>query len=513
MTVKTEAIESFFSTFLPLPDERQSFTAKTAPIFLLPPLLLIIASYIRLRHPNLSLYWRAAFAIVGVPVIFRSCLSNYVDTTLSYRTLNFSSEMFCFVSGVAAYVFVMLFVELLLMGKEEDYDVNGAKNFELDHTKREITSLVRDGFTLQRPRCFPGTNVPLVLDILASLRGLGYGRGIDQGDLPYKAGYDALTKSQLLAKGSTYEARKIKWNACKKAARIFVVCYLILDFIESFYRRPEILTDDCKHGPCSIGESKKGRLGSAGPMILTALLGTYVVCVMQTVSSLVYLCALLPTRPSQIPITISRYEPLPFAHPHFSDSLRAMWGIHWHGFFRRFFLIFGYYPIRNLITTVGLPRKVGTAFGVLATFLISGLMHEMCLEAILPKFKVWDVDGAKIGRIRTSERGFGAQNFRSTQFFLIQGIGIIFEDIFTNIVEPRIAVIFSNHTTKLDKPQLFKGVLRRILGWIWCMTVMVYFGHMLLDIWLLHGIASAGITFQFTHPLTQIIVDLLPPVT
>lgn len=512
MTTMMNVIESFFSVFLPTPFERQPFTAKTAPILLLPSLLLIIASYIRLRHPTLPLFWRAAFAVVGVPVILRSCLSRYVDTSITCKTVNFSSEMFCFVLGVGAYVWVMLFLELLLMGKEEDYNVNGAEEYKLNHKKSEVISLAGDGYSLQRPRYFPGTSVPLVLDVLASLRGLGYGRGIVPESSLYKAGYDALAKSELLAKEPADEASKIKWDACKKACRIFIVCYLMLDLIESFYRQPEILTDACKYGPCSVDDAKYGRLGSAGPMILTALLGTYVVCVMQTVSSLVYLCALLPTKPSETPITISRYDPLPFAQPHLSDSLRAMWGVHWHAFFRRFFLIFGYYPARNLVTRLGLPRKVGSAIGVLTTFLISGLLHEMCLEAILPRFKIWDVDGAKIGRIRTPERGFGAQNFQSTQFFLLHGAGIIFEDIFTNFIEPQIAALFVD-TPKVGKPRLVKGAPRKILGWIWCMTVMVYTGHMLLDVWLLHGIASAAVTFQFTRPFTKFIIDHLPSIT
>lgn len=512
MTAMTEAIEAFFSAFLPKPHERQPFTIETTPILLLPTLLLIGASYIRLRRPNLSIYWRGAIAPVGVLIILRSCLSRYVDSSLSYKTLNFSSEMFGFVLGVIVFVFTMLYLELLLMGKEEDFNVNGAEEYETDDNKVEIAHLVTDGYSLQRPRFFPGTNVPLVLDMLASLRGLGYGRGIKQDSLPYKAGYDALSKSQVLAKEQTEKASKIKWDACKKAGRIFIVCYSMLDLIESFYRQPDILAESCKHGPCSIDDAKKGRLGSAGPMILTALLGTYVICVMQTVSSLVYLFALLPTTPSGIPITISRYEPLPFAHPHLSDSLRSMWGIHWHAFFRRFFLIFGYYPARKFAEKLGLPRKVGSTFGVLATFLISGFMHEMCLEAILPRFKEWDVEGWKNSAIRTPDRGFGAQNFRSTRFFLLQGVGIIFEDIFTNFVEPQIAIIFVG-ASKVDKPQLIRDTPRKVLGWLWCMTVMVYSGHMLLDTWLRHGIASAGITFQLTRPLTQMIINLLPPLT
>lgn len=536
-----DLIDRFWAAILPLPTDRVPYTLSTAPLMLTASLPLIAASYLRLRHPGLPLLWRMTFALIAIYATLRLSLSHYNPFTTTYVDGSVVSTIpVDFIMGAASGVWTLLILELMFASGEENYDVRGTEEYRRwsARTKRNGEQqngngpdhFPEHGYSLERPKYFPGASLPLEIDLLASIRGLGYGRGLDQRDMQFQAGYSAFIAAQELTKRPLSEAKQLKWTALRRTLRVTVLSYLLVDTIECFYRHPLIFPGVRNYQPCSIDDASHGVLGRVGPWAITVLLCIYLICAMQFASTASYVMSLLLTRAYDAPITISRFEPLTFYRPHLSTSLRAMWGIHWHAYFRRIFLVFGFSPGRRLGERLGLPRRVAVAMGIMATFLVSGLLHELCLEAVLPHFNQWDPAASKSGKIRTPQRGFGAMNFGSTRFFLAQGVGLIVEDVWASLIEPWLATTLfgkrnAKGTSDKEKPLLVTGKVRSVLGWIWCMSYMTYHGHDLMDVssfrwlvsasccltitfaqvWLHHGVATTTISAQFTRPFVRML--------
>ena len=166
-----------------------------------------------------------------------------------------------------------------------------------------------------------------------------------------------------------------------------------------------------------------------------------VVVGLQAFNAVLFLINLLFSRPSHIAITVSRWAPLPFRRPHLATSLSSFWSKEWHSFIRRTFLIFAYIPMQRLSITLGLPKRVGQAMAIIATFALSGLLHEGCLEAQMNQYydKALHTQhghtyvAEESSKVR-SRYGFGARYFSTTYAFTIQAFFVLLESFWLNII-------------------------------------------------------------------------------
>jgi hypothetical protein len=120
----------------------------------------------------------------------------------------------------------------------------------------------------------------------------------------------------------------------------------------------------------------------------------------------------------------------PFFHqPWMATSMRSFWGIHWHQFFRHFFIVVGARPGGVLLGQPG---------AIMGAFAVSGLMHIVCLWAT--------------GCVtRLSYQG---------GFYLLMGVGLILESKFERATGSRV---------------------RGFFGWLWAMAWMLSWGSRFLN--------------------------------
>lgn len=218
--------------------------------------------------------------------------------------------------------------------------------------------------------------------------------------------------------------------------------------------------------------------------------GVMIFVALQALYSLLYLLQLVFTRPANIPLTVSKNEPLPFYRPHSATSLASFWSIHWHAFIRRTFTVSVYKPIRRCSNYLGLPSKVGQMAAIIATFALSGLLHEGCLEGQVTHYHDKDLT-LRYGHLnlslasnqKQSRYGFGARNFLTTYAFTVQAFFVILEGFWLSGIEPRIAAfIWSRSGKKGSNDKLIHGAARDGIGWFWTMSCMVYSGYFLTDV-------------------------------
>ena len=123
-----------------------------------------------------------------------------------------------------------------------------------------------------------------------------------------------------------------------------------------------------------------------------------------------------------------RFAPM-FCRPWKSSSLGKFWGHDWHQWTRYTFSHFG----GEAIHWVTGSRRVGRVFG---TFLVSGLVHD-------------------IGIVKK-----GADPLRITMFFLMMGVGVALEGLWTKRTGLKVG---------------------GIIGWLWTVLWMLLWGNILVD--------------------------------
>lgn len=224
---------------------------------------------------------------------------------------------------------------------------------------------------------------------------------------------------------------------------------------------------------------------------MTLVVGVIVVVGLQGISSLIYTINLLITPPSKTPITVSRWEPLPFRRPHLATSLGDFWAKEWHAYIRRLFVVFAYKPVLRLSSRLGLPSFAGQSIGLLATFALSGLMHEGCVGGQTAQY--YDKAAQAQGHTYLADLsmdddvlklyGYGAQHFLTTYAFTIQAVFIIVEGAWTANIEPLLAPYLRSHRPVSKKvTNIVDGPLRSVLGWLWTMSCMMHSGYYLTDV-------------------------------
>ncbi|KZT08762.1 uncharacterized protein LAESUDRAFT_53649 [Laetiporus sulphureus 93-53] len=158
------------------------------------------------------------------------------------------------------------------------------------------------------------------------------------------------------------------------------------------------------------------------------LAGTLIICSLESGNDLISLFAvgLFESEPAAWP-------PL-YDSPWWATSLRDLWGRRWHQLLRHTFLIIGGYPGGWLFGRPG---------AVLGTFLASGVYHELSLGIAEP---------------------------RVTLFFVLNGVGILLEEVWERWTGRKMG---------------------GFVGWLWTAFWVIGVGQMCVDAWARSGLAGA----------------------
>lgn len=456
---------------------------------------ILLSAYIRIKYPNLGFHWKLIILLGCTLFVIHNNISRFTrfpwqkdgeDDTMGYYVI------IDVIAGGGIFGILTTVIDYLFLAREEDLDVKGANEYRKNLVDKYPTLSVEqlnklekelcDGGTFERPLYYPGTKNYYIKDLADATRGLGYKKGLNQKGLAvYEGGYSALIGAEKLENSDPQIAKAIKQVTIFRTFKTFLCCFLCLDFLESIISNKKILDS-------STNDHLSGLQAALHQTILpqpfatyfvVAVFGCAIVARLQAFSAFIYLIALILTKPTHIPITIGRWEPLLFAKPHFSTSMSDLWGTQWHGLIRRPVTVLFMRPCKSLAKRLGLPINLARGIGVILSFAYSGLMHEGCMEAIIPhvrnvkRFTQYDET-----TLRKMGYGWGANKYASTRFFVNCGLVIVVEDIFCSFIEPQIAFLLFG---KLGK-QIVSGKARNVLGWIWCMTCMMLLAVELVDV-------------------------------
>lgn len=143
--------------------------------------------------------------------------------------------------------------------------------------------------------------------------------------------------------------------------------------------------------------------------------------------------------------------------PYWATSLNQFWTVRWHQAFRHIFIECGGKPLTYLAGKVG---------GVIGVFLISGLLHDI---------GCWGM-------------GRGTDFKRISGFFIMNAVGMVIERVYKSITGKRV---------------------EGLLGWIWTVTWILGWGGMLVDAWMIRGLAGS----MFVPPHLRLPAIVLGPLS
>ena len=214
------------------------------------------------------------------------------------------------------------------------------------------------------PICFPGTNMPLELDLLINIRGLGWEHGL-------KDGAPALPVP-------TYTFRE-RWLWIFERMKPFPFYLVLYDavFVLIEDRRFNVHAQTASGG--SLWACRQGSFGAAGPYLICIAYCSSFVCVqymMHTAMACLSI-ALLNDLPS-------RWGPPAVRVPWLSTSVSEFWSKRWHQFLRITFMMVGYWPVQAALRPVA-GRRVANIAAITGTFLASGLLHDMGRVTLAPE--------------------------------------------------------------------------------------------------------------------------------
>jgi hypothetical protein len=483
----TDLLQSLVTYSLPPILERERYTFKTSPLVLVATLPLILASYIRLRHPKAPFLFKLIVLLAGLPIVSHFLLKRYfvVASYDSEDGIPYSVNYIQFVCGMAIGVIDLKFIELLFMEKDSDFEVKGWEEYSREEGNGKANGgRIRQNsrYTVQRPAIFPGSIIPLEVDSIMTIRGQGYNWGPKES----KGGYKAIMESKRLAKGPAEEASKYKWTQVRRIALAALINLALMDFCDSLIKNRNIFPAAGRHGGGPLSEAANGILGAPlGPLVVTFATGVLTFVGLQSSYAVGYTLHLLITPASQIPIVMGKWEPLPFNRPYAATSLADFWSKHWHIFVRRTFTVFAYKPVLRISKRIGLNKQFGQLLALIATFAISGLLHEGCLEGQVSYYydrrlhrQHGHLDLRKASLETTRNFGFGAKSFATTYAFTIQAFFLVFESFWLDTIEPKLV----GYVTSRKVGKIVDGRKRKLFGWLFTYSCMMYSGSHIVDV-------------------------------
>ncbi|CAO1628131.1 unnamed protein product [Parajaminaea phylloscopi] len=346
-----------------------------------------------------------------------------------------------------------------------------------------------------QPFYFPHTKVPLFLEYVFSLRGAGWEWGV-----PSHAAY-GLPKGKS-PPTTRADPRTVAYIRAR--LRTILICLVLGDLVNNAVTSPTYLAafDAYPHpltavNPLDASPSPQRRIATQGVLVL--LLGAAVYAPIQGTFAFLSILSTLVS-----PATQTWWDPLPFDNPLFADSLTSLWGQRWHALFRRPWYFVGYLPASKLARAAGLGKAASRSLAVLATFLVSGLTHELGLHS-LRRSRVLDAATGRVVNLTDAVQpdgscypldatapGWGAHRYATLFFFASQGVLLVVEQCF----------------------QMATG--RKVggtLGRVWLVLGIALTVRPMLRSWLMHefvdGIQRSPLTRGLAHALVKAVVRVV----
>lgn len=463
-------------------------------IFAYPWPILFLQSYLLLHAPSrssnpcLDKHARLIRMLLVLPEVILCLHMGYAYRFYHVRNFVYNEQDLSFVSAIFALHAISKTLWLAYpttqpalaksYDKVRDGDDKNADGNQ-DDTNKTVTSQ-----RLPRPAYFPHTRIPLFIDLVTNLRGLGWDWGIRSkagyGSLPPMTLPDPRTKSFL-----------------KSRLRICVYCYFTCDFGDNMATRRHFLAAfDYPSGGLqewSPPFAKSSFTIILVQMMLTILAGIVVLAPIQGVFSFLSIVSTLIS-----PKTQTWWDPLPFDSPYFATSLEELWGKRWHALFRRDWTSCGYYPAKRLAKIIGLGKDVSRLVAVFATFALSGLYHEAGQFAMRRSTAV-DFAAKKTIDLHESRgpqgqcldlspgsTGFGAQGFVTLRFFLLQAVALFVEMTWRRVTGSKVASWW---------------------GWLWMVSWLGFWGRDVIKVWIHHGFVDGVGKTILTEKLAEMLVE------
>ncbi|KAK0544966.1 hypothetical protein OC845_005342 [Tilletia horrida] len=410
------------------------------------------------------------------------------------------------------------------------------------------------------PTFLPGTWIPLGMDLLTNLRGIGWEWGI-----PYEPNYLPSTTIPHLSTNSEQDpkyAQRIRELNVRRAALIRTrffwafVLFLLMDGFDSILKQQWLFGSRSNlGGPLRLGGSateslRYEELSAARAWLLTVMAGVVIPTSMSATYCLLSALALVPAHlfPNSKLIWKTAYAdpahwaPPLFRRPHLPKDLRTLWSTEWHHIFRGAFLAVAYRPMNDFLKSVGLgvdvPARHGTdepqkhngnghskvsksswwqgppgrllrrALCVLSVFLASGLMHEagqlaMARTTAERDYRRFWGRGEPIlvyyppKPTGVLELAYIDRGGRAVVFFLMQGLACILEDV--------VELLFLKRKSRGKSGAQQTSWILRVLGWLWTACWIIGWGHYVGKTWFRMGIAQGFISIRGTSALVQLL--------
>ncbi|KAL9938828.1 hypothetical protein V8E36_002547 [Tilletia maclaganii] len=215
---------------------------------------------------------------------------------------------------------------------------------------------------LALPGFFPGTRIPLELDLFFSFRGIGWNWGPQYSD-DAEVDCPLPTPFALLDAEHLQEQHEPRLRYLRSRLQTLLLYYVLIDVIDGIHKSEVLWGVEAGEGAPIIdgvvGHEgfDLGTLSVGGRLVLSITTGFFVVIGTAFLHNILCVLFVLPSvlvRPG--PVLIERYTWSDPAHwsPSFVDlriwrvdSCRTLWADHWHQMLRRCFLVGAYWPVKN----------------------------------------------------------------------------------------------------------------------------------------------------------------------
>lgn len=388
---------------------------------------------------------RALLLALLIPLVLRMAFSQMLQERLLPGTEGHpvKANMYNYILGIGGFVMMGKGIEFACLARPPRLSYSDAQH--------KASKRASDEEDQALPLCYPHTWVPLAIDVIFNFHGYGWDWTSRRAS---RAGY--ATKSPP----TTYrDPRSVRFLVSRVLRGSFCLSIYCIDCF--LIQQPRVLaafdfppgTHSSRNEP--YAESKLTTTLARGLLALTtggigifAMLQGYFI-----LGSLIHF-ALDPR--AQI-----YWDTLPFGNPLASTSLHRAWGREWHGVMRRVWYFNGYLPVYYLsFNILKLGRSISQTLAITALFTLSGLFHEIGLfsmrqgvdgpHAPNESYKYENRPCPPLDPVRS---GFGANGFITLRFFLLQALGLLFEDLFRQVTGRRV---------------------RGVWGWLWTLMWLTY---------------------------------------
>lgn len=320
------------------------------------------------------------------------------------------------------------------------------------------SSRIKTGRRPPRPFFFPHTWVPLCIDLATNCSGFGW--EWCNAKLS-KAGYATVVPPR-----HRFDRQGLRWLATRT---FLMVVQLILFYLTALMiSQPRFLAafDQLPKDDGLYSEPyRSSRLATGFIRGLLAIISGSIG--IATIMEMEF-CAASIVHFLLDPRAMVYWDVLPFGNFLASTSLHQVWGKEWHGMMRRVWYFVAYRPTFYVTRRVlRLPRGIAASLAVMALFGLSGISHEIGLfnmrqgvdghAPLLPPdtamFTLRRMRLPDCSPIDPKRRGFGANNFSNTKFFVSQGVGILLERAFTLFTHKKVG---------------------GMMGWLWTWVWLIY---------------------------------------